>query len=84
MRTLTPLCFAPGSHTPFELSDFLEFSEFLRTVLLFSSSKSGGNSHVSQYLTQLDTVGKMVKITAKHRIPARFGFSSTCFADTDL
>lgn len=59
MRTLTLLCFAPGSRIPFELSDFLEFSEFLRTFLSFSSSKGNGSNHMNQYLTQLHTVGKM-------------------------
>lgn len=35
MRTLCALCFAPRSLTAFEHSDFLEFSEFLRTNLSF-------------------------------------------------
>lgn len=52
MRTLTLLCLVPGSHILFELSHFLEFREFLRTVLVFFSSM--GSNHVNQYLTELE------------------------------
>lgn len=83
MRTCTLLFFVPGSHTSFELSHFLEFSEFVRIVFAFSSSKGSGNNHMSRYLTQLHTVGKMVEITVKHGFPDTVEFSSTSFADTD-
>lgn len=85
MRTLTLLCLAPGSHTPFELSDFLEFGEFLRTVLDFSSSKGNGSNHVNQYLTQLHRVGKMwFRNTNVVVVPDTVAFSSSCFIDTDF
>lgn len=81
MRTLTLLCLVPCSHILFELLDFLEFSEFLRTVLVFFSSTGNGSNHRNQYLTQLE---KMVDMTVKYRLPDIVAFSSTCFADTDL